>query len=208
MSRPSFICAPLWLAVALLASAAEPTTETATSAADNIITVGDRLRYQVIEDGDAPVELVVSNTGMIELPYYGPIAASGKGLPQLVTDITAALQKDLYLTATVRLTVLEYHTRAVNRGRIHLSGQVKKIGPVDIDMSERNTLGRTILAAGGLADFADERKVRVIRRDAATGTFKTLTVDLEEVLTKGRIEKDLELRDGDFVIVDERMIKW
>lgn len=180
----------------------------ASAANQSLINVGDRLRYQVVEDGDAPVDLIVSNTGMVDLPYHGPITAAGKTLPALLSDIKTALEKELYVTATVRLTVSEFHTRAVNRGRVHLTGQVRKIGPLDIDMSERNTLGRTILAAGGLSDFADERKVRVVRKDPATGGFKTIVVDLKEVLEKGRIEKDIELQDGDFIIVDEKIIKW
>lgn len=195
------------LLFSLAARAVEP-TPAPTAAPEGIINVGDRFRYQVLEDGDPAIELTVSNTGMIELPYYGPIPAAGKLLSSLITDITAALQKELYISATVRMTVLEYHTRAINRGRVHLSGQVRRLGPVDIDMSERNTLGRVILAAGGLADFADDRNVRVVRKDPATGTFKTLLVDLREVLEKGRIDKDLELQDGDFVIVDQKMIKW
>jgi protein involved in polysaccharide export with SLBB domain len=199
------------LAAALLARAAVPATPASTVApsapAENIINVGDRLRYQVLEDEDPPTEIVVSNTGRIELPYYGPIEAAGKSLPQLVSDITLALQKDLYVKATVRLNVIEFHTRAVNRGRVHLSGQVRKIGPVDIDMSELNTLGKIILAAGGVTDFAETRAVRIIRK-SADGGFTTISVDLRAVLEKGQIEKDVELRDGDFIIVDERLIKW
>lgn len=188
--------------------AADPAPTAAAAPAETPINVGDRFRYQVVEDGDPAIELTVNNTGMIELPYYGPIAASGKTLPALGADITAALQKELYVTATVRLTVLEYRARAINRGRVHLAGQVRRLGPVDIDTTERNTLGRVILAAGGLADFADDRNVRVVRKDPATGAFKTIIVDLREVLEKGRIDKDLELQDGDFVIVDQKMIKW
>lgn len=212
MIRPALLTT--LFAVALLATAAAATATPAPATpppapapAENVINVGDRLRYQVLEDEDPPTEIVVSNTGRIELPYYGPIDAAGKTLAQLVSDITGALQKDLYVTATVRLNVIEFHTRAVNRGRVHLTGQVRKIGPVDIDMSERNTLGKIILAAGGVSDFAETRAVRIIRK-SPDGTFKTITVDLRAVLEKGMIEQDVELRDGDFIIVDERLIKW
>lgn len=173
-----------------------------------VINVGDRLRYHVLEDGDPPVELVVGNTGMVELPYHGPLLAAGRSLPELTAAVKTALEEEFYVQATVRLSVIEVRLAAVNRGRVHLSGQVRKIGPVDIDMAERNTLGRVILASGGLAEFADDRRVRVVRRDPGTDTFKTIVVDLREVLERGRIEKDIELQDGDFVIVDERLIKW
>ena len=187
------------------APAAAPVSTPAPTA-ERLISVGDHLRYQVLEDGDLPVELVVSNTGMVDLPYYGPMQTTGRTLPDLVAAIKTALETELYVHATVRLQVLSYSQGAVNRGRVHLSGQVRHIGPVEIDLSDHPTLGQTILAAGGLADFGDPRNVRIIRR--VDGETKTITVDLREVLSKGRIDKDVELRDGDFIIVDERMINW
>lgn len=170
------------------------------------LAVGDRLRYQVVEDGDNPVELAISNTGMVDVPYYGPMKAAGRLPPDLVAAIKAELEAKLYITATVRLEVLAFSQGAVNRGRVHLSGQVRRVGPVEIDLSEKPTLGQTILAAGGLADFADPRNVRIIRREGTE--TRTIKVDLREVLSRGRIDKDVQLLDGDFIIVDEKMVNW
>ncbi len=170
------------------------------------LAVGDRLRYQVVEDGDNPVELAISNTGMIDIPYHGPMKAAGRLLPDLVASIKTELEAKFYVSATVRVEVLAFSQRAVNRGRVHLSGQVRRVGPIEIDLSEKPTLGQTILAAGGLADFADFRNVRIIRREG--NETRTIKVDLREVLKSGRIDKDVELMDGDFIIVDERMVNW
>lgn len=207
---------PLRLALALLLTATAatatppsspaPATPSAQPAAERTIAVGDHLRYQVTEDGDPPVELVVSNTGKLDLPYHGPIDAAGLTLPELSAAIRTALESELYIQATVRLQVLEYSQGSVNRGRVHLAGQVRRIGPVDIDLAQRTTLGQVILASGGLSDFADARNVRIIRN--VGGQNQTLKVDLREVLEKGRIDKDVELQDGDFVIVDQRLINW
>ena len=159
-----------------------------------------------MEDGDAPVELAISNTGMIDIPYHGPMKAAGRLLPDLVASIRTELEKKFYLTATIRMEVLAFSQGAVNRGRVHLAGQVRRVGPIEIDLSEKPTLGQTILAAGGLADFADARNVRIVRREGTE--TRTIVVDLREVLNKGRIDKDVQLQDGDFVIVDERMVNW
>lgn len=169
--------------------------------------VGDRVRYQVREDGDPMVVLEVGNTGTIDLPYYGPIGAVGKTAAQMREEISTALELELYVTASVRLDVIEYRVGALNRGRVHLAGQVRQVGMVEIDLDQQNTLGRVLLSAGGLADFADKRHVRIIRRNER-GEPETITVDLREVLDRGRIEKDVELRDGDLVIVDEKLINW
>lgn len=177
------------------------------AAADSrLLEVGDRLRYQVVEDGDRPVELAISNTGMVDIPYHGPMKAAGRALPELVASIKSELEARLYVTATVRVEVLAFSQGAVNRGRVHLAGQVRRVGPVEIDLSEKPTLGQTILAAGGLADFADARNVRIVRREGAE--TRTIKVDLREVLNRGRIDKDVQLMDGDFIIVDERMVNW
>ncbi len=203
--------AALLVFATLLGLAAEPATPAPPTAAPNAgpdrqISVGDQLRYQVAEDRDLPVELVVSNTGKIDLPYHGPIQATGRTIAELRAAIKTALETELYVRATVRLEVLAFSQGAVNRGRVHLSGQVRRVGPVEIDLSERPTLGQTILAAGGLADFGDPRNVRIIRRSG--GETRTIVVDLREVLAKGRLDKDVELLDGDFIIVDERLINW
>ena len=201
MPRRSPFSTLLLLAFALVARAEEsPSPES------RPLAVGDRLRYQVVEDGDNPVELAISNTGMVDIPYYGPMKAAGRLLPDLVTSIKTELEAKFYLSATVRVEVLAFSQGAVNRGRVHLAGQVRRVGPLEIDLSEKPTLGQTILAAGGLADFADSRNVRIVRRDGAE--TKTIKVDLREVLNRGRIDKDVQLMDGDFIIVDEKMVNW
>jgi protein involved in polysaccharide export with SLBB domain len=33
-------------------------------------------------------------------------------------------------------------------------------------------------------------------------------VDLDEILQKGRIDKDIALIDGDFIIADAKLVNW
>lgn len=169
--------------------------------------VGDRVRYQVLEDEQPSVELLVGNTGMLDLPFYGPIIAVGKTIVDIKADIKKSLEEDLYWSATVVLNVMEYRVGTLNRGRVHLSGQVKSIGVVEIDLDRENTLGRILLSSGGLTDFADKKNVRIIRQNEA-GESVTITVDLREVFEKGKLENDVSLQDGDFVIVNEKFINW
>jgi protein involved in polysaccharide export with SLBB domain len=108
----------------------------------------------------------------------------------------------------VRLLLVERPEKSSSRGRVYLAGQMRKIGVVEIDLSERNTVGRVILANGGLSDFADARRIRIIRKMAGGEQLETITVDLEEVLKKGRIDRDIPLLDGDFVIADAKLVNW
>jgi hypothetical protein len=47
-----------------------------------------------------------------------------------------------------------------------------------------------------------------VRKVAGRADLETLTVDLEEVLKKGRIDRDVPLLDGDFVIADAKLVNW
>lgn len=174
---------------------------------ERVLAVGDRMRYRVVEDELPVVELVVGNTGALEVPFLGPVPAVGKSASSLREELKTLLEQDLYVTATVLLNVTEYRVGALNRGRVHLSGQVNTVGAVEIDLDQKNTLGRVLLSAGGLRDFADKRNVRIIRQDE-NGKNITISVDLREILDKGKLENDVELRDGDFIIVNEKLINW
>ena len=169
---------------------------------------GDRLRFSVREDSNLAAELVVGSDGNIELPLLGQIAAAGKTLAQVSRETCRALEAEYLVTATVRLSLLDRPEKSTKRGRIYLAGRMRKIGSVEIDLSETNTLGRVILANGGLSEFADGRRVRVIRRTPGADALQTLIVDLDEILQKGRIDKDLALQDGDFVIADAKLVNW
>ena len=66
-----------------------------------------------------------------------------------------------------------------------------------------------ILKAGGLADFANKKKVRLIRKKVGEPNGVTTTIlDLGEILDKGHIDKDIVLEPGDLIVVPERLINF
>lgn len=169
---------------------------------------GDRLRFQVVEGDEPAVELVVNAAGLIDIPYLGPAVVSGQPIAEVAAAIKRDLEKGFFVTATVRLLLIERPGKSSVRGRVYLSGQIRRIGAFEIDRAEANTLGKVILAAGGLTDFADARKIKIVRISPNNGEPTTQTVDLKEVIEKGRIDKDVPIYDGDFVIVDARLVNW
>lgn len=183
-------------------------TEPAATPVEVLLRPGDRLRFSVLEDPDAAAELVVNTAGKIDLPLLGLWLVAGKSVDDVTQETRAALEADYLVKASVRLLLVDRPERSMNRGRVFLAGQMRKVGVVDIDLSERNTVGRVILANGGLADFADAKRIKIVRKSALGGSLETLTVDLEEVLKKGRIDRDVPLLDGDFVIADAKLINW
>jgi len=173
--------------------------------------VGDTVSFQILEDRvlglqDTPVNLVVADSGELDVTYIGRVMAVGKTSKELATDITTALEKDYYKKATVVLS-LNVATRII--GRVYIWGQVRSQGPLDMQINENLTAGNAILRAGGFGDFASKTKVKVVR--AATGTNgekQTFNLNMEEILEKGKIEKDIVLQPNDLIIVPTRLVNF
>jgi protein involved in polysaccharide export with SLBB domain len=173
--------------------------------------VGDAVSFMIMEDRllgfqDAPVNLVVADSGELEVTYIGRIMAVGKTCKQLSEDIKAALEKDYYNKATVVVSL-----NLANRilGRVYIWGQVHMQGPLDIQVNENLTAGNAILRAGGFGDFASKTKVKVVRAGIGpTGEKKTFELNMEDILEKGKIEQDIVLQPNDLIIVPARLVNF
>lgn len=90
-------------------------------------------------------------------------------------------------------------------GRVFISGEVGRPGPVEMRGNDFK-LSEAILAAGGFGRFADQRKVRVIRKVGEE--TQEFTVDMKAVLDEGALDRDFLLRPEDRVIVRARLINF
>jgi polysaccharide export outer membrane protein len=167
---------------------------------------GDRVAYRVIEDKDEPKSLLVTDSGELEVPYLGRVKAAEKNCRQLAGEIKSALEKELYYQATVILAVEQLNKK---RGNVYLVGQVRVSGAVEIPSDEVLTLTKAILRVGGFADFADKKRVKVIRKPGPGETQnKTFVVDIAAILEKGKTEGDLALEPGDLIYVPSRAFNF
>jgi polysaccharide export outer membrane protein len=195
----------------------------------------DKVVYVVVEDRDEPRELVISDLGEINVPYLGRVQAEGKTCKALAHEVKAELEKDLYRRATVVISVLELSGK---RGTVYLAGEVRSIGPQIIPSDETLTLSKAILRAGGFGDFANQRKVKIIRHadaqpenstlpaaspggsasaggpeadgadELSKGKVITLVVDVKSVLEDGELDRDVVLLPDDFIFVPARWINF
>jgi len=173
--------------------------------------VGDKVAFQILEDRivddkDVPRSLVVADSGELDIPYIGRVPATDKTCKQLCDEIKAQLQKEFYYRATV---VMALDLANKYFGRIYVWGQVRTQGPIDLAINENLTAGKAILRAGGFADFANKKKVKVVRpagtNDVANATF---ILNMADILESGKTEKDMVLQPDDFVIVPSRLINF
>ncbi len=166
---------------------------------------GDRLSYRVVEERRAPVALMVSDNGEVEVPLIGRIAARGRTCKEFAQAIRPILERDYFYKATV-IVALDA-VSAKSRGRVYLSGQVRSQGAVEIPPDERFTLSKAILKAGGFADFANKKKIKLIRKSAG-GANQTIIVDLDAVTVRGELDKDPEVFPDDTIIVPEKFVNF
>ena len=159
---------------------------------------GDRLSYRVVEERRQPVGLTVADSGEVEVPLIGRVRASGRTCKEFAESIKPLLEREYFYRATVIVGLDAVSAKA--RGRVYISGQVRQQGPIDIPPDERFTLSKAVLKAGGFADFANHRKIKLIRK-TASGTAQTTIVDLDVVTVKGQLDKDPELQPDDTIIV-------
>lgn len=178
----------------------------------NKLSLGDHLSFRILEDRVDPKEslepkqLIITDSGDVEVPYIGRFPAAGKTCRRLAAEIKTELEKTYYYQATV-IVAIDAKTRS--SGRVYITGEVRQNGPVEMPGDEAFTVSKAVLRAGGFTEFADKRHVKVTRKVAGSKTdSKTLVIDLAEVMERGKTEKDTTLEPNDAVFVPSRLFNF
>lgn len=178
-----------------------------TIADDNYkLRVGDRVSLQILEDREPSRSLLVADSGELEVPCLGRVLAADKTCKQMAEELKRRLEQDYYYHATVVLGL-----DAANKyfGRIYVWGQVRNQGPMDLALNENLTVAKAILRAGGFAEFANKKKVKLMRRGPEAQSGKqVIELNLSAILEEGLVEQDVILRPDDLVIVPSRLINF
>ena len=164
---------------------------------------GDRLSYRVVQERRAPLSLMVTDSGEVEVPLIGRVRAGGRTCKELAETIRPLLQREYFIHATVIIGLDAASSKS--RGTVYVSGQVRAQGSVELPPTEELTVSKAILKAGGFAEFADSRKVKLVR-NKPDGASETTIVDVDAVLTRGKIDKDPVLQPDDRIIIPRKFI--
>jgi protein involved in polysaccharide export with SLBB domain len=167
---------------------------------------GDKLSFQILEDRDPPRPLMVTDSSELDVPYVGRVAVMGKTCQQLALELKEMLEKEYYYRATV---IVGLDSVSKVHGKVYIWGQVRNQGAIDIPVNENFTAGKAILRAGGFGDFANKKKVRLIRTTKGdSGDKQTIELNMVEILEDGKTEKDVTLQPDDFIIVPARLVNF
>jgi polysaccharide biosynthesis/export protein len=171
------------------------------------LAVGDRVTFRVLEDKEDPKSLLVTDAGDVDVPYLGLSPVVGKTCREVAADWKTRLESRYYYHAHV-VVALESANRAGAGRRVYVTGQVRTPGPIDIPAGETITVGQAVMRAGGFAEYADKRHVRVVRDRGAGGEKNTMTVNVLDVWQKGRTADDLVLEPNDLIFIPTRLVNF
>ena len=155
-----------------------------------VIGASDTLTVTVWKEPTLSGSLLVRPDGMVSIPLVGDVPASGK-TPQQLADLIETKLKKFIQDPKVSVVITQIHSKI-----IYLLGEVGKKGPVE--MTPGMTLLEAISSAGGLTDFANSKKIYILRNEA--GTHQKIPVRYKDAL-KGDTTLNLLLKPGDTIVV-------
>lgn len=166
---------------------------------DYRIGVDDVLQVTVWRNPELSVTVPVRPDGKISVPLIGDVQAGGNTPMQV-----AAIIKDKLSTyirepnVAVILTQLRSHEFL---SRVRVTGAVR--APRSMPYRQGMTVLDVVLEAGGINDFAVPNRTKVYRRQKTR--VEVIEVDLGDILNKGKLETNVEIRPGDVVTIPERL---
>jgi protein involved in polysaccharide export with SLBB domain len=168
------------------------------------IALGDRLSITIIEDEQPPRAMLVTDAGEIDAPWIGRVAVNNRTCKQLAYYLKNLFEKDLYFQATVLVSLDAASGRAVSRGRFYLAGQIARPGPYEIPSDEALTVSKAIMRAGGFTQYANKKKVVLMRNNPAKSEMDQYFLNMTEVMEKGKRAGDMEIQPEDTITVNEK----
>jgi polysaccharide export outer membrane protein len=128
--------------------------------------------------------------GMISMPLLNDVQAAGFTPMKLAETIAAELKKFIH-DPQVSIVMTEVYSQ-----RVYLLGEVAKPGPVPL-IADLTVL-QAISSAGGLSQFANSKKIYVLRTEA--GKQRKIAFNYKQAL-KGESNQNVSLQAGDTIVV-------
>jgi polysaccharide export outer membrane protein len=188
-------------AVLLVASAdaqvaGEPPAAAGGVSSDYVIGPGDTISVFVWRQPELSVTIPVRPDGRISTPLVEDIVAVGKTPSELAGEIERMLSE---YVRSPEVNVIVEEVVGVSGAQIRVLGQVMR--PSSIPYRERITLMDVVLEAGGLTEFASGNRSRIVR--TVDGETQEIRVRLNDLMYKGRIKENVDMRPGDVLIIPE-----
>ena len=156
-----------------------------------VIGAEDVLYVHVWKEETLTKQVTVRMDGKISLPLIDEIQAAGLTPLKLKEVLTKRLE-EFVDSPNVSVIVME-----ANSFKVFISGQIKTPGVYRL--RSETSLAQIISMAGGFADWANQSKIIIIRKE--NGKEKRITVDYKKIVKGTDLSLNLTLKAGDTIIV-------
>jgi polysaccharide export outer membrane protein len=196
-----------WLAVscaALIALGCESTPEVPLPAEptsvdkDYRIGVDDRVQVTVWRNPELSVIAPVRPDGKISVPLIGDVEAGGR-TPTEVAENIKKLLSTYIRDPNVAVIIVELRSHEF-LSRVRVTGAVRT--PRSMPYRQGMTVLDAVLEAGGVNEFAAPNRSKLYRK--GKDKVDVFEIELGDILTKGRLQTNLQLRPGDVITIPER----
>lgn len=193
-----------WLAIGTLvglvaACTSNPVNQAPVTAAtpdyNYIVGPGDNLNIIVWRNPELSLSVPVRPDGKISTPLVDELLAQGKTSVEIAREVEKALGKfvrDPVVTVIVTSFVGPYSEQ------IRVVGEAAK--PQALPYKQKMTVLDVMIAVGGLTDFADGNSATITR---ASEGAKRYSVRLKDLIKRGDISANVEMRPGDILIIPQ-----
>jgi len=156
-----------------------------------VIGAEDVLYIHVWREETVTKTVSVRMDGMISIPLVDEIQAAGFTPLQLKEKLTERL-KQFIENPNVTVVVME-----ANSFKVYISGQISK--PGIYRLRSDTTLAQIISMAGGLNEWANQKKIIIIRKE--NGKEKRFTINYKKIVKGEDLDSNIILKSGDTIIV-------
>jgi polysaccharide export outer membrane protein len=147
----------------------------------------DILKIIVWREPDFTGLYTVHSDGKITLPLAGDVQAGGLTAEEIQENVTTALSK-LIQKPNVTVTVQQILSQ-----KYYMDGQIGR--PGEYQLTSPTTILEAISIAGGLRDFANGKKIYVLRGD------RRIPFNYKEVIKGKNLTQNIQLQPGDHIVI-------
>lgn len=160
-----------------------------------LIGPGDALQIQVWRNPELSASVPVRPDGRVTAPLIEDLPAMGKNPTQLAREIETQLKK--YIQDPV-VTVIVTGFVGPQSEQVRIVGSATR--PAALPYRQNMTVLDAMIAVGGITEFASGNRAVLVR--AAEGN-KQYNLRLKDLLKRGDVSANADLRPGDVVIIPE-----
>jgi len=156
---------------------------------------GDTLQIFVWRNPELTQSVPVRPDGKISTPLVEDMVAVGKTPSQLARDVEGVLAE--YIRSPQVNVIVTNPVSAFSQ--VKVIGQV--VNPQSLPYRDGMRVLDAILAAGGLTEFAAGNRGKIVRK--IDGKDTEMKVKVEDLVNKGAMKHNLELKPGDVIVVPQ-----